>query len=87
MEILFAFEETGAAIAAEQALMEANIPVKVMSLPSAIKAGCGLVLRVPPQDAVKAASHLSAAGFAGYTCYTRTVENGQSRYEAYAAKL
>jgi len=43
---ILTFANTHAAIFAEKALLQAGYPVGVMPLPSAIKAGCGITLRV-----------------------------------------
>jgi hypothetical protein len=49
-DILFTFHNTHHSILAEKILLEANIPVKVMPMPEAITAGCGLCLRLPEDD-------------------------------------
>jgi len=43
---ILTFANTHAAIFAEKALLQAGYPVGVMPLPSSIKAGCGIALRV-----------------------------------------
>lgn len=48
-EILFTFDSTAHAIAAEQLLLAKGLGVTVMPLPAAIHAGCGICLRLPPQ--------------------------------------
>ena len=49
MEIVYTFNSTHAAISAERLLSNENVPIKVMPVPSSIKAGCGLCLRVSPE--------------------------------------
>jgi hypothetical protein len=49
-EILFTFYNTHHSIMAEQMLLDAKIPVKVMPMPEAITAGCGLCLRIQESD-------------------------------------
>ena len=83
MEILIAFDTTTDAIGAENALIESNIPVKVMNIPSSIKAGCGICLRVAPQDFPRAAAALEEKRLPAAGCYTRIVENGKSQYTPY----
>lgn len=49
MELVLTFAKTNYSIQGEQLLLDAGIPVKVMPLPSSIKAGCGLCLRIQPE--------------------------------------
>ncbi|MDR3601642.1 MAG: DUF3343 domain-containing protein [Desulfosporosinus sp.] len=46
MAYILTFANTHAAIFAEKALLQAGYSVGVMPLPSGIKAGCGIALRV-----------------------------------------
>lgn len=46
MAYILTFANTHTAIFAEKALLQAGYPVGVMPLPSGIKAGCGIALRV-----------------------------------------
>lgn len=46
MSYILTFANTHASIFAEKALLQAGYPVRVMPLPSSIKAGCGIALRV-----------------------------------------
>ncbi len=54
MEYIITFKNTNHAIQAEQFLIERKIPLGVLPLPSQISAGCGICLRIPPQE-IKAA--------------------------------
>ena len=45
-DLLFVFDRTHAAIAAERALLNSGHPVRVMPVPTAITAGCGIGLRI-----------------------------------------
>lgn len=83
MEILFAFNTTSAAILAEQTLLSSGLPVKVMPLPSKIKAGCGICLRLPPQHVQKAVQLLARHPVAEYQLYARTRVAGGSHYTPY----
>ncbi|AET67750.1 Protein of unknown function (DUF3343) [Desulfosporosinus orientis DSM 765] len=53
-EIIFTFYNTNHVIAAVEVLIKGDVPVKVMSIPSAISAGCGLCLRVMPENLTRA---------------------------------
>lgn len=46
MAYILTFANTHAAIFAEKALLQAGYPAGVMPVPSGIKAGCGIALRV-----------------------------------------
>lgn len=46
MSYILTFSNTHAAIFAEKALLQAGYTVGVMPMPSGIKAGCGIALRV-----------------------------------------
>lgn len=46
MSYILTFSNTHAAIFAEKALLQVGSPVGVMPVPSEIKAGCGIALRV-----------------------------------------
>ncbi len=80
MEILIAFDTTSSAIGAEMALESANIPVKVMNIPSSIRAGCGISLRIEPQDVKRAAAVLKEKNLAASGYYQRIIADGKSSY-------
>ena len=46
MEVILTFATSNHAIKAENILMKNNLTVRVMPLPPAIRAGCGLCLRI-----------------------------------------
>ncbi|AET69666.1 Protein of unknown function (DUF3343) [Desulfosporosinus orientis DSM 765] len=54
MSYILTFANTHAAIFAEKALLQAGYQVGVMPLPSGIKAGCGIALRVADHIGAKA---------------------------------
>lgn len=66
-----AFAGTSDAIKAEQALVNAGLHVRVMNLPSSIRAGCGICLRLGPDDYTTASRLLNAAGVAPQGVYER----------------
>lgn len=81
MEIVLTFGGTHDVVRAEQALLDTGLPVRVMPLPSTIRAGCGLCLRVAPDDAQAALRTLAAASIPVQQAYTRTTDHGRSQYE------
>ena len=83
MEILITFDSTTAAISAEKALMDAGIAVRVMNLPSSIRAGCGISLRVEPGDAALASQILKENKLDAGELFQRTIDKGRSQYKPY----
>lgn len=83
MEILLTFDTTTGAIGAEKALLDANIAVKVMNIPSSIRAGCGISLRIAPQDYARSIKLLADNKLAPGSCYKRMTHNGKSSYLPY----
>ena len=47
---------------AEQSLLEGKFSVRVMPVPSAIRAGCGFCLRLIPEELERAAAFLAELG-------------------------
>lgn len=86
MEILFAFKSTNHAIRAEQLLLQVGIGVKVMPLPSAILAGCGICLRILPDAYKVAMAVLCGETICVQGTYTRSVEHGKSVYMPYTVE-
>lgn len=82
-EIVLTFRTTQQAIAAEAALDTAQIAARVMPLPSSIRAGCGLCLRIAPADWQRAMAVLAQAAAIPQDVYTRTVHGGKSAYQPY----
>lgn len=58
MELLYTFSNTHAVISAEQVLLSAGVPIKVMPVPNAITAGCGLCLRIAPEHSEQAEAEM-----------------------------
>jgi len=50
MEYIITFNNTNSAIKAEQLLLAENLHVGVMPLPSQIRAGCGICLRLTSEE-------------------------------------
>lgn len=80
MEVIFTFERTNHAMEAEQRLLDAGFEVRVMNLPSSIKAGCGLCLRLAPKEAPAAFTTLCACGIPLGGRYLRQVTGAKSTY-------
>ena len=72
-EAVFAFETTLDAIRAEQLLQRQGFAPRVMPMPSSIKAGCGLCVRVDESAAKDAVCALAQAGLAHSGVFTRWV--------------
>jgi len=80
MEYIIAFLNTNAAIKAEQCLLEQKLSVGVMPLPSQIRAGCGICLRINQDEISAAVKTLSDNGNFEITLFSRTAENGKYSY-------
>ena len=61
-------------------MLEAGIHVLVMPVPSAIRAGCGLCLRLPPSETGEAEKSLQKSGIIPQCIYTRIENDGQSEF-------
>lgn len=80
MEYILTFERTMDAIQGESCLLEGLLDVKVMSLPSSIQAGCGICLRVSPEQLAQACLILDSAHIVPGGLYQRTLVQGASQY-------
>lgn len=78
VELVIAFERTIDAIGAEKRLAEGGLRPLVMPLPPAIRAGCGLCLRVRPRDLEAAMACLAGVPA---SWHVRRALPGGSRYE------
>ena len=58
-EVIVCFESAAHAVMAERDIAGRGIPVRVMPMPSSIRAGCGFCLRVLPEDLARAAAVLA----------------------------
>lgn len=70
-DILFTFHNTHHSILAEKILLEGDIPVKVMPMPEAITAGCGLCLRLPEADGLCAYQLLKSSSISPRGIYRK----------------
>lgn len=80
MEYIITFANTNAAIKSEQLLLAAHLHVGVMPLPSQIRAGCGICLRLSPEE-IEAALRILADQSIGQTgLYSRVEKDNQYVY-------
>lgn len=84
MEYVLTFTSTSHSIKAEQALLAANVPVTVMPLPAAVRAGCGLCLRVAKNDLLAAQRTLQEADVPIERIYRRNLEGSTAAYTPYS---
>jgi len=80
MEIIFTFHNTHGAMAGEQALIDGEIKVRVMALPSSLGAGCGLCLRIGSTDLEAAIGLLKASGLEPEGIYSKRIHDGLITY-------
>jgi len=80
MEYIIAFKNTNFSIKAERCLLEQKLRVAVMTLPSQIRAGCGICLRIPPEDIKLALGALSNEGIDGMEMYSRIAKDNKFVY-------
>ena len=77
MEYVIAFDRTNVAIKAEQNLLERKLNVSVIPIPSTIRAGCGICLRLGSDEIRPALRSLSkiSIGVGDMLLYSRVEEN------------
>ena len=80
MEYIITFDSTNHAILAESILCEQNIKVKVAPLASQIKAGCGITLRLSPDDLEQAMQVLKDSNIS-INFYSRKIQDGKYSYQ------
>jgi len=80
MEYILTFKTTNFAIKAEQCLLEKALQVGVIPLPTKLSAGCGLSLRIKPEEIRQALSALSEQSIPMTGLYTRVSENNSFSY-------
>jgi len=69
---LIAFEQTHAALAAEELLLESGIRAGIAPLPANISAGCGFCVRISPEDRPRAEAALKEGGLAYFGVYEKS---------------
>jgi len=80
MEYIIAFNNTNQAIKAEHCLLEKKLRVDVIPLPPKIRAGCGICLRIAPEDIAIATSTLTENGIEGTAVFSRVKNAGSYDY-------
>ena len=80
MEYVITFKNTNLAIKSEQCLLEQNISVGVLPLPSQISAGCGICLRISRDEIRAALKVLAVNNIDEISLFLRSFENGQFSY-------
>ena len=80
MEYIISFKNTNFAIKAEQCLLDRKLNVRVLPLPSLIRAGCGICLRVNEDEIDLAMQSLEEEGIDEIAVYSRTEENNKLTY-------
>ncbi len=80
MDYVFTFDSTHHAIRAEGLLLSRGVDARVMPLPSAIRAGCGLCLRVSTAEAGRAMGLLTSGGIALGDIYESENVTGSCKY-------
>lgn len=87
METVLTLARTNETIHAERILVDAGLTIHVMPLPSAIRAGCGVCLRLPQEQLGEAVALLAQAGIPVESLYLRTMVEGRSTYSPYAGDV
>ena len=80
MEYIFTFSGTNLAIKAEHIILAQNIHVNVMPLPSEIRAGCGICLKIKKHDIKKALNLFSEADIKAFELFEQTSHSNQTKY-------
>ena len=80
MEYILTFSNTNFAIQAEQCLLEKQLRVAVLPLPSQIHAGCGICLRIAPDEIRQALEALKERGICESGLFSRTPDANSYSY-------
>jgi len=81
MEYIITFTTTSSAIKAEKTLLAQELQVGVLPLPSQISAGCGICLRIKPEEILSAAGFLRDAQVGEVGFYSRKAQEGRYVYQ------
>lgn len=80
MEYIVTFDGTSQAIRAERLLMEAGLRIRVMPLPGQINVGCGICLRVDPDQIDEAVRRLLDDGIRDIRVFEKVREGRRTHY-------
>jgi len=80
MEYVITFDNTNQAIKAENCLLAMHLKVGVMPLPSQISAGCGISLRISPEEIKVALQALALGSIEISRLFSRVSESGRFVY-------
>lgn len=81
MEYIITFENTHFAILSERVLLEKGLKVTVFPLPSQLKAGCGICLRIKPDTIAAALGVLKDLKIGEISVYSRN-NHGERLFKA-----
>lgn len=82
MEYIFTFQNTHEAIYGERLLLAEKLAVRVMALPAKIAAGCGICLRVNPDELERARRLLTQGGVRVDGLYSMQKDGREAVYTA-----
>ena len=83
MEFIITFATTRQSIRAERLLMDAKFKIRVMPLPAQINVGCGVCLRVGPEEIDQAIQLLHDHRIGEIEVFRKTMENKRTHYLPY----
>ena len=81
MEYIITFKNTNFAIKAEKCLLEQKLKVTVLPLPSKIRAGCGICLKVMPEEIKHALLALEDKAINEIGLYSKQEVNGEATFK------
>jgi hypothetical protein len=81
MEYVLIFENTNMVMKAERCLLAKKLNVNALPLPNEISAGCGICLRIGPEDLEVALGALTESGVTDTTVYWKREVDGKIEYE------
>ncbi|MCL2234836.1 MAG: DUF3343 domain-containing protein [Defluviitaleaceae bacterium] len=81
MEYIITFTNTSFAIKAEKTLLAQELQVGVLPLPSQISAGCGICLRIKPEEIRPAVGFLESVNVGEMGLYSREIRDERYTYQ------
>lgn len=83
MDYIITFQNTNHAIKGENYLLAENIGVSVLPLPSEIKKGCGICLKVNQKDLNTVMFILNEKAIPGIVMYVKDTCDGETNYHEF----